>query len=406
MNIGMLLDGYYPNDIRVKKEAETLAKQHNVFILCKRKKNEIAYEKINNVKVFRQIVYYSNIKKGIIDILSSIFFIHPFFQKKLPLFIKNNKIDVLHIHDLPLAKTGYLAAKKNKIPCVLDLHENYPEGLKIWFSWRKNILFRLKNKLFFNYNRWYLYEKKMMKKFDFIITVVDEMKKRIIQQHNSKASKIFVVTNAENKDFVNYYKKENNAYFSKKNSFIISYVGGLAPHRGLHTAICGMQKITKKIPSAHLFLIGPAMNYVKNHLKNLILKKRLTKNVSILDPVSFEKVIQIMKNSHLNIIPHESNPHTENTIPHKIYQILLSEQPILVSDCVPLKKVISNNKIGKLFKAGNAESFAHAVIKIYNNYDDAKAKAKKGFDVAFHGNLNWEKISAPVLEKIYKKIKH
>lgn len=33
MNIGMLLNGNYPADIRVRKEAESLSENHSVFIL-------------------------------------------------------------------------------------------------------------------------------------------------------------------------------------------------------------------------------------------------------------------------------------------------------------------------------------------------------------------------------------
>ena len=37
MNIGMLLNGNYPADIRVRKEAETLVENnHSVFVLCKK----------------------------------------------------------------------------------------------------------------------------------------------------------------------------------------------------------------------------------------------------------------------------------------------------------------------------------------------------------------------------------
>ena len=164
----MVLDGSYPSDIRVRKEAEELAKENNVFVLCTKSENELDFEEVNNVKIDRCIKYKSIVHKGILDVLNSINFNHLLFSKQVPLFIERNRIDVIHVHDLPLAKTGYIAAKKYGIRTVLDLHENYPAALTTWFSWRKNPIIRLKNKIFFSYNHWLKYEKEVVKKFDFL----------------------------------------------------------------------------------------------------------------------------------------------------------------------------------------------------------------------------------------------
>ena len=47
--IGMLLDGFYPSDIRVQKEATSLiAAGFKVALLCKRRKGEAAYEVVTD----------------------------------------------------------------------------------------------------------------------------------------------------------------------------------------------------------------------------------------------------------------------------------------------------------------------------------------------------------------------
>ena len=83
MNIGMLLNGSYPADIRVRKEAETLVEHHAVFILCKRGADEKEYEVVNGVQVIRKIEYRSLAHEGIIDVLASVSFTHPFFKEQL-----------------------------------------------------------------------------------------------------------------------------------------------------------------------------------------------------------------------------------------------------------------------------------------------------------------------------------
>ena len=217
------------------------------------------------------------------------------------------------------------------------------------------------------------------------------MKDRIVADTLIDESKVTVITNSEKKDFVaNFNTIEDSFFKAHKGQFIISYVGGFGPHRGLQTAVEGMQEVAKQIPNALLALIGPANTDVKNYLENLIDTFNVRENVLIYESQPFEKVVKIMQSSAINTIPHISNLHTESTIPHKLFQILLSKKPILVSDCAPLKRIIKTNAVGFIFKAGNANSFAEEVLKIYENYSEANLKAEKGFDLAFNGSLNWE----------------
>jgi len=391
MNIGMLLNGNYPADIRVRKEAETLVKNHSVFVLCKRNPDEKEYEVVNGVQVIRKIEYKSLAHEGIIDVIASVSFMHPFFKTELPYFIKENSIDVLHVHDLPLAKTAFLAARKYHLKTVLDLHENYPAALMTWFSWRKNPVIRVKNKIFFGYKRWRHYESRIIKKFDIIITVVDEMKQRLIEQHNLSANNIVIVPNAEKKEFAkNFDVKTPNYFEGLQDRFIISYVGGFGPHRGLHTAILGMKIISKKIPNALLVLVGPANNDVRSHLQNLITENGLEKFVQVRGREPFSNVVNIMRNSSVNIIPHISNEHTESAVPHKFFQILLSGKPLLVSDCAPMKRLVNEYKIGTCFESESPISFANSIANIHLDYSLALKKAEKGNEESLKGNLNWE----------------
>ena len=392
MNIGMLLNGNYPADIRVRKEAETLVQNnHSVFILCKKNPNEKEYEVVNGVQIIRKIEYRSLAHEGIIDVIASVGFVHPFFKNELPYFIKENKIEALHVHDLPLAKTAFIAAKKKQLKTVLDLHENYPAALLTWFSWRKNPIIRFKNSLFFSYNRWRKYESRIIKKYDVLIAVVDEMKGRLIEQHRISEEKIVIVPNAEKKEFIkNFDDRATNYFIKEKDKFVISYVGGFGPHRGLHTAILGMKEIVRKNPNALLVLVGPANKDVKNHLQDLIIQNELSNFVQIKEAEPFKNVVNIMRNSDVNIIPHISNEHTESAVPHKFFQILLSGKPLLVSDCAPMKRLINEFEIGTTFQSENPQSFANSIIEIHSNYEVALQKAQKGNEESLNGELNWE----------------
>ena len=111
----------------------------------------------------------------------------------------------------------------------------------------------------------------------------------------------------------------------------------------------------------------------------------------------FKNVVNIMRNSSVNIIPHISNEHTESAVPHKFFQILLSGKPLLVSNCAPMKRLVHQYEIGTYFESENPTSFANSIVNIHADYDAAMQKAKKGNHESLNGELNWESTSKNLL---------
>src|SRR5690606_29637233 len=139
MRTMMLLNAAYPPDVRVEKEAQTLA-SHGILvdIVCNRRKNEAPLTKNGNITIHRINVPANDqkVKHGIYDAIAAINFIHPTYRTALKKLIPELKPDLLHVHDLQLAKTGIILGKESGIPVILDLHENYPDALKVWFKWK------------------------------------------------------------------------------------------------------------------------------------------------------------------------------------------------------------------------------------------------------------------------------
>ena len=120
LDILMIVDCAYPNDIRVRKQAESLMeKGKKVLVVCPRKKNDAVTEIVKGVNIFRIGKNYNTIKKGIYDIIESVTNINFLFYFGLKKVLKNYKVDFLHVHDLPLAGTG-LKFKGEVKSCYLD----------------------------------------------------------------------------------------------------------------------------------------------------------------------------------------------------------------------------------------------------------------------------------------------
>ena len=387
----MVVDGSYPKDIRVRKEAEALVENgKKVLVVCPKYTSQQTGEEINGVQVYRIGENYTTFKKGIHDIIESVFNVNLFFYFNLKKIFKKYTIGFLHVHDLPLAGTCYLFKSEVKNKLILDLHENYPEALKTWFLWKKSSVLRLKNSIFMNPKRWSKKEEKYCKKYDLIICVVEEMKEKLQAKFQIDPSKMYVISNHEKKSFQANFEENKKQDIIDENIFSITYVGGFGPHRGLDTAIEGMKTIAQKIPNAKLFLVGKGNKDVEAKLKSITHENGVENNVEFVGYRPFEEVAAIMSQSNINIIPHHANEHTDNTIPHKLFQIMMSKSLLLVSSCKPLKRIVEKYNAGLVFEAGNGQGFSTKVIEVYNNIESLTYKTKNGYNAVMQQGENWD----------------
>ncbi|MBT7816064.1 MAG: glycosyltransferase family 1 protein, partial [Polaribacter sp.] len=123
MRIGMILDAPFPPDPRVENEAVSLIKAgHQVFLFCLKYNNEKTSEVINEIQVKR---YNSN---KLEYKLSALAYTVPCYTSlmswKIEQFIKDTKVEALHIHDIRIAQAVFNVNKKYNVPIILDLHDN------------------------------------------------------------------------------------------------------------------------------------------------------------------------------------------------------------------------------------------------------------------------------------------
>jgi glycosyltransferase involved in cell wall biosynthesis len=395
--IGMLLDGFYPSDIRVQKEATALIEAGSkVALLCKRRKGEPAFEVYEGIDLMRIDSGTTHTSKGIIDIIIGINFVHPIFRHKLNSFIKKFSVDVLHVHDLPLVKTAVLVAKKQNIKVVADFHENYPEALKVWFQWKKNPIIRLKNNIFFGYKRWSAYEKWAVDNVDKVIAVVEEMKSRLVEEHGIGSDKIEVVTNTESKDFLE-NELDEAIYTADKNKFIVAYTGGVGPHRGVDTAIEALNYL-KEFDDIVLYVTGTSSKAAQNTMAAAIERYNLSDKVKVLGYRPFSEFYSFMKMASVNLIPHHSNGHTDNTVPHKLFQCMMVGRPLLVSSSTPLKRIVNETEAGLVFEAGNARDLADKILELYHDSNKCEQLGENGKGATLEGDYNWENTGRRLVE--------
>jgi glycosyltransferase involved in cell wall biosynthesis len=396
MNLGMVLNAPYPPDMRVKKETDALTRAGiKIHLMCIRKDGQKYEEEIAGISVTRIDAGKNNVQLALRDAIMSVTFRHPEFMRALPAWLTKNNISVLHVHDLPLAGTALALKKKRPLRVVVDLHENYPEALRTWFEWRKGILVKIKDTLFMNPDRWTKLEHRAVHDADHVIAVVDEMKNRLVSEHKIDPKKVIVISNTEEKSFLN-QSADPSVYKDFENKFRILYSGGIGPHRGIDTVIEGM-KYLKEFPEIVFIIIGSGNPDVMSHLRKLVSQHGVEKQVHFLGYQPFQQFYSFMHYADVNIIPHKSNGHTDNTIPHKLFQSMMSGRPVLVSSSDPLRRIVGSTNSGLIFKANDPQDFAAEALKLYRDKSLRDMLASNGFRATAEGELNWDHEQASLI---------
>lgn len=383
----MLLDGTYPQDIRVRKEAESLVEAGvAVAVITRWQKGLQREEIINGVKVHRIGKDYTHSAKGWNDILTAITFIDRAFFAGLKLFVDKHKITFLHVHDLPLVATARkVLGKSGKI--VLDMHENFPEMLEELNFSSKGIAKSIKDKLFFSNSRWKKYEAKVIHEPIHIIAVIDEMKEKLRREYGLPERFITVISNYEKTDFASVV--ESDDFNFDKETFYLAYIGGISPVRGLELAIDGVAELIGAGEKLQFLIIGGGNSSYIAGLQQRVRELKMENYILFPGYKNFKKINYYIENVQVNIIPHVKNEHTDHTIPHKLFQIMMQKAPLLVSSCKPMKRILEENNAGFVFEAGNIEDFKRCIRAIKNHPDSVNEKVENAYKLV-KNKYNWE----------------
>lgn len=398
MKIGMILDRVFPPDIRVEKEARSLLKAgHEVYLLCMKTPSLSDINIFNGINLIRRNFYpESSLIRKIMILLQRITFTNHKLVFQIQRFVDENSIEALHIHDLPMVKSALIVGKKKRIPVIADLHENYPDAIQFYLSGAG-----FKSRFLNGIKRWKKYENYCLNRVNHVIVVVDEAKERITSNYNIPKDKVTIVSNTEDVDYFESFNLNQDLINSYKSYFTITYIGGFGPHRGLDVPIKAMPILKEKIPNIRLLMVGDGIGIIKQELEKLSASLGVSQSVEFTGWQPFELMPSYIALSDICLVPHHSNPHTDSTIPHKLFQYMLMGKPVVVSTCKPLARIVNETKSGLVFESGNSNDFARVCFELR----DEKKRKQLGENgkQAVLKKYNWNE-TGKELVRVYDKI--
>jgi len=401
MRIGMILPSQFPPDIRLDKEIGTLQKAHEVQLLCPNSGGQATREILDGVEVHR---VFSRLQRG----WSSWNLMRSCrsrdWRRAIEGFVTGCRPDVLHVHDLPLVGTALEVAKRHSVPLIADLHENYPamldEGNSIPIN-KVRSLGKLVSRVTVSIPGWEKYEREVVPKVDQVIVVVEEAKDRLVSIGVSP-EQVHVVSNYASKSEMRQRAKMEERSHTDQAPFRVLYAGGFDPTRDLRTVIDAVGKLPQtNYPNLHVHLVG-GKDRDLGQLQKKIDSLRLTARVSLSAWMPLEGVEQLIAEADVGLVPHVKSPHTDSTIPHKLFQYMWQRLPVIVSNCAPLERIVTEVGCGMVYASGNADEMAHCISEMYNARDRSFSMGIAGHK-AVEERYNWD-VAGQTLLSVYEQL--
>jgi glycosyltransferase involved in cell wall biosynthesis len=219
--------------------------------------------------------------------------------------------------------------------------------------------------LFKNYRFAKVLEKICLRESDRVIVVVSENKTRIISL-GVNPQKVFVVSNTVNLNiFKNNDSDVKNIIFDNEKRPIILYSGIVGPDRGLLTAVKSAFHFEKSNICPLIIIIGEGS--YKRYLIEFVEKNDLRGKVKFLNWPGHDKIPAFINKAAICMIPQPRNDFINTTVPHKLFEFMAIGKPLLVSDALPLKRIVEETNSGLVFKSDDSKDFSDKVFELLSS---------------------------------------
>jgi glycosyltransferase involved in cell wall biosynthesis len=307
----------------------------------------IQRETIDGIKVIRVWTFITaneGFFKRILDYLS--FMISAFFAG---LTIKTDIIIATSPQFFTAVAGRWLSFWKRK-KWVMEVRDLWPESITAVGVTKRNIAI-----VFFEW-----LEKRMYKSASKIVVVTDSFAKTLKEKHNVNSEKIKVIKNGANLDLYKPQIKNNDLIIELglENKFIVGYIGTHGLAHAIDFVLYAAKEIQHKDPLIHFLLIGSGAK----RQELLELKKKLNlKNVTMLEAVSKQNVVQYTSIIDIGLVNLKRSETFKSVIPSKIFELAAMNKPILLGVEGESKEIIMNYNVGLSFIPEDKESFYNSI---------------------------------------------
>jgi glycosyltransferase involved in cell wall biosynthesis len=394
MKILMLLEGEFPPDDRVEKEALSLmACGYQVSIACYTRKERPAFENYKGIQLYRMPISKLTYKLSAACLVLPVYF--RIWRKFVSQLFRDQQFDVIHVHDLPLSSVGYYFKRKYKLKLVCDQHEFYSNWI-IHTAHYNTPLGKVVKAL----SNWKSYEKRYLALADLVITIEEPLRSSYLNEVGILPEKVICLPNTPSGKIFESKVFDPDILARHQNRFVLFYAGNIDILRGLDVAVRALPLLKKEIPNVLLLLVG---KIVKPYNPVELAEKLGVSEHFHFDGWSpIEKLPSYIQASDLCLFTPPANREEINrTIATKIYQYMQLDKPVIVGQAKMMKEFVESHGIGYAIDETSTEDFAQTVLKYYRSKGLEDKRIQENCE-QIKGNFLWEKSVQQLLMK-YKE---
>ncbi len=301
------------------------------------------------------------------------------FQYRLFCFLLFHKAHLLVANDLDTLLPNYLMSKIKGVPLVYDSHEYFTEVPELVANPTKQKI-------------WKRIEKWIFPKLKDVFTVNDSIA-GLFEEAYGVRPKVIRNVPLLRRAKKSVSRKELGLPEDKK--ILILQGSGINIDRGAEEMVEAMQTIR----GAVLLIVGggDVMETLKEKVKRLGISDR----VIIKGKQPYETLMHYTALADLGLsLDKDTNLNYRFSLPNKIFDYLQAGIPILVSNLVEIRKIVSTYDVGDYIPTHDPKTIANKVNEIIDN-QELMENWKKNTTFAAQV-LNWEKESEG-LRKVYEK---
>lgn len=377
----MLVHSYYLRDVRVRREAEELARVGaEVHVVCLRTPagplgfREPKREKVNGVNIHR--VNLSRRRGGTLRYLFEFAAMLILGTLRLTALHAKKAFDIVHIHNMPdiLVFAG-IFAKWTGAELILDVHDPMSELYGVRRQGRRvNVLA----------NALVAQERISYKFADHILTVNQPMAKVIAKKMQIDTDSIRVIHNFP--DPATFPIREGTPRWPRNTSrFVVLYSGTVTEHYRVDIAVRAIAIASRTIPGIELHILGEGDRLTQ--VLDLAAELGVANRVTHFPAVGVEMVKAAMATADVGISTHGGSAYGDLCLSNKLLEYLTQGLPVVCSRTTTTATYLPDEAIC-FFEPGNVHECANNLIAIWSDPVMVRRKLEQGARLA--ERLNWD----------------
>ena len=362
----------FKNDSRVLKENISLQKAgYDVKVVALHEESLKEYDKVQNIQVHRvKLKSRGWSKHKLVQLLKYFEFIYKVVKQY-------KKSDIIHCNDL------------NSLPIGVIIKKFFNKNAKIVYDAHEYEINDVPNQSQRSIKIKYYVEKFFIKYADKVITVSNAIADEYVKLYNIEKPALVLNT----PPYREIHKQDifRETLGIKENQTIFLYQGGLSKGRGIEILLEAFKSIDNK--NAVIVFMG------YGSLENMIKKtSKVYKNIYLHQAVSTTALLDYTSSADFGISTIEDSCLSYRyCLPNKLFEYLMAEIPVIVSNLYEMRRLVKINRIGIVAEENTPQGLKKAIKEAVKlDKEELKTNIQKVKTI-----YNWEE-QEKVLLNVYK----